>query len=209
MKTLTAAALLFASLAAPAMAGGLGEAAAPPVVVAPEPARPSTDWSGAYVGLQVETITDGEINDPGLTFTLDGDLTGVFGGYRFDFGQAVLGVELDYVHGDGTISCCAGLVTAGIDIDRITRLGVEAGVDLGRALVYGTAGIAEIGYTAPGGSYSGDGHFYGLGVDVLVTDRIVVGVEMLRHEFGDFGPPAPAGSELEATTFGAGVAWRF
>ncbi|MBF9030569.1 porin family protein [Rhodobacterales bacterium HKCCE3408] len=192
--------------AAPALAGGLDTPAPTPVVVAPA-AAPVTDWSGAYVGLQYDTIADGFLdNGVAGSFTVEGQVYGIFGGYRFDFGQLVVGGEVDYMMGDGDIT--AGAAVTAVDYDRLLRVGIEGGFDLGRALVYGTAGYADIDISAGAGSLDSSGYFYGLGVDILATDRVVIGVEALRHQFDDFDGPA-AGAELEVTTVGVNVGFRF
>ncbi|NKX46168.1 outer membrane protein [Roseicyclus persicicus] len=186
-------------LASPGLAGGYEAAPqpAPTASVAPVPA--GTDWTGPYLGLQIErgdaTIQPGP-PDPNF----DGMFTGIFGGYRHDFGSIVVGAELDFVAGELTSGSPGG-------VDDVLRFGLEAGVDAGQALVYATAGWARVGLTDPAGSTDNNGHFYGIGVDFAVTDRMTVGLEVLRHEFDEAGNPPPV--TVEMTTIGLNAAIRF
>jgi opacity protein-like surface antigen len=192
-----------ALVAAPAFAGGTAPPPAPPVVVAP--VAPSTDWSGFYAGLQLDNLS-GDLTSTGVA-DIDGTLYGVFAGYRHDFGTFVLGGELDYMVGDGTVA--AGPLAGPIDYDSLLRLGVEAGFDAGQALIYGTAGYADMEVTPAGlTTESSSGYFYGVGADFLVSERVVLGVEVLQHHFEDFSGPA-AGTDVDALTVGLNLALRF
>ena len=196
---------IFALAAGRALAGGLAEPSAPPAVIPAAPA--STDWSGAYAGLQFGILTNGDLTSPGGDFTVDGNVYGVFGGYRYDFGQFVVGGEIDYMIGSGDVTDAIGAVTP-TDFDRLVRVGVEAGFDAGRALVYATAGYAMIDLGFAAGSTDSSGHFYGVGLDFLATDRVVVGAELLHHRFDDFSGGF-VGSDLEVLTVGLNVGFRF
>ncbi|MBF9032425.1 porin family protein [Rhodobacterales bacterium HKCCE3408] len=185
-----------------AFAGGLNEpvTTAPPVVA---PIAQGTDWTGAYVGLQYDTIADSTFFNGAVDLNVDGQVYGIFAGYRYDFGQFVVGGEIDYMIGDGEL----GAGPAPIDFNRLLRVGIEGGFDAGRALIYGTVGYADIQIGVPPEISSG-GYFYGVGVDLLATDQIIVGVELLQHNFSDFDAPFAAG-ELDALTAGINVGIRF
>lgn len=199
--------------ASSAYAGGPVTPAPEPVVMAPvAPAPVGIDWTGFYAGVQYENLTGGgSLTPPGIALDLDGNVAGVFAGYRRDFGRLVVGGELDYVKGDFTWSGGA-LLPTDLDVDSMIRVGPEVGFDLGRVMVYGTAGYAKIDITNPAVSQSDSsgGYFYGIGADVLVSNRITVGVEVLRHKFDDFsGPLAVSNTVVEPTTAGLNVAIRF
>jgi opacity protein-like surface antigen len=198
MSRILIPALVLALLSTPALATGYVSPAPAPAVVPVAPA-PGTDWTGAYGGLQYEFL-DG-VTGAGTDF--EGDLYGLFGGYRYDFGDYVLGGEIDYMTGEFRPA------TGGpaLDIDSLLRVGVEAGFDAGRALIYGTAGYASMEASLGPITGDGDGVFYGLGIDYLVTDNITLGAELLRHEFRDFN--STPGNDFEFTSFGINVAYRF
>ena len=194
IKALIASAAVL--VAAPALAGGTAPApASAPAVV---PVAATSDWTGAYAGLQFDLL-DG---DAAIGGALDGDAFGLFGGYRRDFGTFVLGGEIDYMVGE--MSPVAG---PSIDVDALLRLGVEAGFDAGPALIYATVGWAQMDVSVAGLNFDFDGTFYGIGVDYAVTDRVTIGAELLRHDFNDIN--GIAGNDLDATTFGINVAYRF
>jgi len=197
MKTI-AALLMTVSFGMPAFAGGMAtpepEAvlSLPPMVMAP-----SADWSGFYVGVQ---LGYGDIDSNGAALDGDGNLAGIHGGYRWDFGQFVAGAELDY---DQTQ---IDLGIAGASLDNVARLKLIGGADLGRALVYGTAGVAMANATVGGAGLSDTGYFVGAGVGYAISDRWTVGGELLQHKFDDFDG---TGVDLDATTVTARVAMKF
>ena len=191
---LLAGAALF--LAAPVFAGGTTPAPAPAPAIVPVAA--GADWTGAYAGLQYDTL-DG---DAVIGGALDGDAFGLFGGYRHDFGTFVLGGEIDYMVGD--LSPVAG---PSLDVDALLRLGVEAGYDAGPALIYATVGWAQMDVSVAGIGLDFDGTFYGIGIDYAVSERVTIGAELLRHDFNDINNVP--GNDLDATSFGINVAYRF
>lgn len=192
-------ALLLAT-ASPAFAGGAAEPAPGPVIV---PSAPVSDWTGGYVGLQFGTTFDGTYTTVVSERDLEADVYGVFGGYRFDLGTFVVGGELDYMVGEGNIGAPAAF---DFDVDSLVRLGIEGGYDFGNVLAYVTAGFASTQLTDQfGTTIDSDGYFYGFGADMRVSDRVTVGVEVLQHEFDDFG----IGATIEALTFGLNVAFTF
>lgn len=208
MKIATLAGTI-AALLAPmaASAGGFTETPAPaPAPVAPAPIVPAGyDWSGVYGGVQLEYGNiDADTTAGADAAEGDGVLYGIFGGYRYDFGTFVVGAELDLNLADIDLDDPAG-DTIG-SLDAVHRLGGEVGYDAGPALIYGTAGIAQATATVGGTEFQDTGYFYGAGVDYLLTDQIILGAEVLQHEFEDLD-----GSDLDvsATTFGINAAFRF
>lgn len=180
--------------AAPALAGGPVAVATEAPVAAPVMAQPAPatggDWDGFYGGAQ---LGYGEIGstDP---FEGNGMLGGLHAGYRMDFGTFVAGAELAYDFASITLDPLD--VTT---VDSIGRLGLTGGVDLGRALVFGTAGVARI-----GGDVDQDGYFYGIGMDYALNDRVSLGGQVLRHDFDT----TPQGS-VDTTLVQARVSFRF
>lgn len=190
--------------AAPALAGGTVEPVVMAPVAVPAPA-PVADWTGFYAGVQLDFI-NGTDRGFGNDADFDGHLIGIFGGYRYDFGTIVAGVELDYMTGEGDFDVVGG-PTVDIDYDALHRIGVEVGYDAGPALIYATGGYASLELTIPGfSSDPEDGVFYGIGMDYRISDTWTVGAELLRHDFLDFAIDT---NDLRATTLGLNVAFTF
>lgn len=190
-------------LAAPAFAGGPVEIAPEPMVAAPAPVvvAQSADWGGFYAGAQ---LGYGDISSD-----VDGDgaLGGVHAGYRHDFGRMVLGGELDYDFSNIDLSADDGLGgTIDGELDSVARIKLMAGADLGRSLLYVTAGKAYADVSLGGTDYSDNGNFYGIGMDYAVTDTWTVGGEILKHEFDDFDDQ---NIDVDATTVKAKVSYNF
>jgi len=200
MKLLSTAAA-FALVAAPALAGGLSDPVveAPVAVPTPAPVYVAPDWTGAYAGGQIGL---GTVTAEGGNFDEDGDgfLAGLHAGYNHDFGQFVLGGEIDIDLGELSIG-------DGDDkIDQVARLKLRAGYDLGRTMVYATAGGAAANAEIGGTEYSDTGAFAGLGVSHRINDNYVAGGEVLFHQFDDFDD---TGIDVDATTASARVSFQF
>lgn len=198
MKTI-AAIFATATLAMPAFAGGMATPVTEPEVVAAAPvyAAPSSDWSGFYAGAQ---LGYGDVGSSTDTLNGYGELGGVHAGYRWDFGQFVAGAEVDW---DKTNIDLGGTADT---LDDVARLKLVGGADLGRALVYGSVGVAKANATVGGVGLSDTGYTLGAGVDYAITDRWTVGGEVMGHKFNDFDG---TGIDLDATTVKAKVALRF
>lgn len=165
MKTILLSSAL-GLLAGVACAGGL--------VVAPAPAAPdaplSGDWSGFYAGLHYGTGTV-EAQGRARRQQTDGNAYGLHAGYLRDFGQHVLGAELDQDRLDGD---------AGTSGDML-RLRARAGMDLGRVMPYLTLGLAR--YSDD--DYSEAGLTWGLGADIRVSERVLLGLDYTRDRIDD------------------------
>ena len=234
--TLTAAGALFAGAA---YAGGVAPAPYEPAPMAPAPiAMPNDDWTGGYAGLSLG-YARGDADIAGLGIDADGDgdsddeddsliddfadifeepdaegvLGGAFVGYQHDFGQFVLGGELDInaagLSGDDeTITDENGnsYDIEGLDIEQVHRLKLRAGYDLGNTLVYGTVGAVYAKAEFNEKEFEGVGGLVGAGVDYKVTPNVVVGAEVLYHKFDDFDD---TGLEADATSIAGRVAYKF
>lgn len=199
MKHLSKSALglaLGAALAAPAFAGGYAEPVVEAPVAAPVvAAAPNGDWTGGWIGGQVGF---GDASAGALDG--DGAIYGLRGGYDWDFGQWVLGAGLDWDKAD------IDLGTAGDNLDSIARLGLRAGYDMGRTLVYVRGGVAQAKADLGGVSRDDTGWFAGVGAEYALNNRWTVGGEVLRNQFDDFDN---TGTELDATTAALTVGFRF
>lgn len=171
-----------------------------------------SDWEGVRIGLNVEAFLDNSLSFediPDLTGEIEDTHFGAFIGYRYQFEDIVVGVELGGSGGETTTTLSApGFEDPIGSRTQLVRLGVEAGYAFGRILPYGTAGFASLTFldTAEGDN-RGFGYFYGAGVEYQTGEYTSVALEVLRHEFDDF-------SELEfmsveATTVTLGFALRY
>lgn len=175
------------ALAGPALAGSMSYAPADPVVPAPVVtyvAPANGDWTGPYAGLQLgygmATGTGG----------LDGNgaIGGLALGYDYDFGQFVAGGAIEY---------------DAADIDSIARLKLRAGYDLGKALIFASAGAAQADVASLG---TDDGWFVGFGYEQRLTETLSLGSEVTYHKFDDFNGSA---IDVEATTVQVKAIYRF
>ena len=229
--TLTAAGALFAGAA---YAGGIAPAPIEPVPMAPAPIiMPSEDWTGGYAGLSAgyagmnldgsDDILDGILGDDDDDeddfFEVDGDglIGGAFAGYQYDFGNFVLGAEVDLNATNldfGDDEFFGGDVNfddddetdGGISVRQIHRAKLRAGFDAGDALIYGVAGAAYLEAEGVHENLSDMGYVLGAGIDYKVTEDVVVGAEVLHHQFDDFDD---TGINADVTSIQARVAYQF
>ncbi|WP_375260914.1 outer membrane protein [Palleronia sp.] len=234
MKTtimISAAAMMAAGVA---HAGGVA-----PTVSEPQPQmRPvlvaEPDWTGPYAGVALGYgDVDAEVFEP-LDIDAGGALGGGFAGYQYDFGDFVLGAELDgnIANMDVDLDDVSDLASdfgeddladaiddIEIGVDALHRVKLRAGYDAGRALVYGVAGAAyanlnvEADFADVDEDYDDWGYVIGAGSEVRVTDSVTLGAEVLYHKFDDLIDAdtlgADDGLEAEIVTVQARLAYRF
>lgn len=152
------------------------------------------NWTGPYAGVQAGGSNIDVDNAP---LTGDGPSYGIFAGYNMQSGAMVYGGEFDY---DVTEYDIGNGVA---EIDSTARLKGRIGTDLGGGLVYGAAGLVWA--TSP---ELGDdsGFFLGIGYEAKVTPNVVVGAELLQHEFDDYNG---GGLDVGVTTLKARLAFSF
>lgn len=190
-----ATALLAAmTLGTAAFAGSINQPAEAPVVSAPPPAPvyDAQSWTGFYIGLQ---LGYGDVDGGGLSG--DNEIFGFHSGYDHDFGDFVLGGEVDF--DQTSIDLNGGAAT----IDTVGRLKFKGGYDLGNTLIYATAGYA-FADTSVGDESA---PFYGIGATYRMNNGYSIGAELLEHKFDDVGG-AP-GLDLDATTLTIRGSLRF
>jgi outer membrane immunogenic protein len=187
-----------------------------PQVYVPPPAAPvipAFTWTGPYAGVVAGYGWGTFDGGPALggDIDIDGFQAGGFLGYNFDMGNGfVLGAEVDALWSglEG-----ANAVPIAGDLDWVATARVRAGVDVGRVLIYGTAGVAFGGaeLSAGGGSISNThtGWTAGAGADVALSDNMFLRAE---YRFTDFGSQSygPAGDvDLSSHAVLAGVGFKF
>jgi opacity protein-like surface antigen len=191
------AAILLASTVATAAHAADAVVYNPAPPAAPITYQPDFGWTGPYIGGQLgygwaDTNTGVEGS---------GALGGVHAGYNYDLGGFVAGAEVDYDFADIELDGDSG------EIDGVARAKLRAGVPLGRAMPYLTAGgahaTAEI---AGAGEVSGFGYVLGGGADFALTDQVIVGTEYLYHDISDIDD---TGIDIEAHTLRAKASFKF
>lgn len=166
-------------------------------VAAPVAAQGTSDWTGLYGGV---ALGWGDVSgDVVLGDEISGESWGVFAGYQRDFGQLVVGGELDW---SGAVWNDA---VSGVNVDSVARAKARMGWDLGSLLPYAAIGAAQVS-TSGTVEDTDTGWFYGAGVDYGLGRGITVGAEVLRHEFADY---AGTGIDVSATTVAARVSYSF
>lgn len=204
---------LIASTASAFAGGYVAPVVEAPVIVAPvTPVAPDMNWSGFYLGAQAGKMNaTAKAPAAGTALVAPGDIDydattyGLYAGYLHDFGRFVGGAELSWdkvkdFKADGADNSTNG---------SIMRGKLLAGYDAGRMMPYLTVGYANLKLDGANGAadQDGDGYLYGLGAKFKATDNVLVGAEVLRHEFKDFNDTD--GNDLKATTFGLNVSYQF
>lgn len=204
-------------LALPAFAAGPGPVieTAPATPVYTQPVTYGSDWTGGYVGGQIGYADLGGDEVEGTSLDGSSGLLGLHAGYMYDFGSYVLGAEIDWDTADFDIPLSDSLDSEGVgDIDSIARLKFRAGADLGRTMPYAVAGLAYVNADGPSDlvDFDESGWVAGIGVAHQLTDRWIVGGELLHHRFDDFATEVDNGGtsyDLEATTVSLRASFRF
>lgn len=186
MKLLTTTFLAFGLSIGASYAGSADETTSEPAIATPEPA-PVMDWSGAYVGGAISTITSGEgtyvySGVDGDAYDLEGTGFGLFGGYNWQRGRLVYGVELGFTKTDGTMPDA----TAGTYLKSTLDVKARLGRAFGEALVYGFAGLSAGDWTnEPINTLTNPsmkGYNLGVGVDYSLSNGWAVGAEFIHRQ---------------------------
>lgn len=223
LLTASALALPHAALAAD-MARPVYKAPPPPVVAL-------YNWTGFYVGGNIGWgWTDGsaDIASAGLRGTLygsgDGFLGGVQGGYNWQNGPWVVGVELDFQGsaGEGDVRGFGNRIGFNAETPWFGTVRGRLGYAWDRALVYATGGAlygkSEIsGNVAGFGAFSSSETFWtwtvGGGVEWAVADRWTAKLEYLYAGTPNDVPSIPRAAILDGSSdthiVRAGLNYRF
>ena len=208
-RALVASALL-AALAAPAFAGGFAPAQGEPGIAAPVAvpvAAPAADWSGVSVGVNLAFGKLG-FEQADAEDEFDGAVYGVQAAYARDIGKFVVGAEVayDWVELDAEDEDAQDLGTAA-DLKTSLRAGATLGYDMGRVLPFAAAGLSRASFAEDlvPGKDTFNGAYYGVGVDHALSDSIVLGAEVLHHDFDT----DVDGLENGLNTFGVSASFKF
>jgi outer membrane immunogenic protein len=213
-KQLIGASVLAALMGSTALAADLPAPMSMPAMPAPAPT--AYDWTGFYLGLHggyawgesdVE-LSEEVLGDIGETsIDLEGWLAGVQGGFNYQMGSFVVGIEADasWSDIDGSSSedgDIGGPVTynSDLELEWLASVRLRGGFAIDRALIYGTGGIAfaqmNYDYDITDGAgaelISGSidenmtGWTIGGGVEFAATQNFTVKLEYLYTDLGDF-----------------------
>ncbi|HEY7457963.1 MAG TPA: outer membrane beta-barrel protein [Xanthobacteraceae bacterium] len=205
-------------------------------------------WQGFYVGLTVgfahskATIDPSDLAIAGITspnsvtgLSPNGASIGFAGGYNWQSGSLVFGVEADWsrlalrtsLPFSGTIPPFGAVSgTLGADLDWIASARARAGISLGQALVYGTVGLAVagangevvvLGVGSPA-AFSDSawlaGWVLGGGIEYALSPVWTIKGELIRLHVGS-GPfsstagAVPLSSRIDVYNVRAGLNYRF
>ena len=204
-----------------AFAADLGGAPFPERSYDPPVSR-SAIWTGAYLGINGGGGWGSSREVGGTKIDVDGGLIGVHGGFNYQTGMIVFGVEgdADWANGSGTTALGGG-ATLQSDLSFLGSIRGRLGLAVDRTLFYGTAGIAfnSLGLEVdqPGSmikiSQSNTGWVAGGGVEFKLNPNVSARVEALHYDFGhqqyNFGGTVPGKFDLDQNVVRAGLTFHF
>jgi outer membrane immunogenic protein len=209
-----------ATASSPAFSADLPPPPAPPVYETPLPPQDVFEgwWLGGTLGGATVTFDAA----PGGTADTDGILGGVIGGYSWQSGPFVLGVEGDIMAADisGSQNFNAGLNKVSPSIDAMTDLRLRAGVTVTpQVLLFATAGgawaNADLPVAGPGGASRSEDFFgwsAGGGAEVALSPNWSARFD---YQFTDFNSETVnyPGNKIEfdpdADTYRGSLIYRF
>jgi opacity protein-like surface antigen len=161
------------------------------------------NFTGAYFGLSYDK---GSISDSDY----DTSNTGIFAGYNMAVANNWrAGLEFSAAVGD--VSMDSSTSPGSYDAKNAWDIKARFGYAFTKAMVYGFVGESQTslgtGGYGPSSSIGASGMNFGLGVEYLVTDKISLGLEVMRRKMDvDTGYGS---SEFETTTASFRAALRF
>ncbi len=194
MKKLLVSAFALAAFTGPAIAADF------------EPVPTMYDWNGAYLGGHVGYLWgNADVREefgPGYGGDFDGFIGGVIGGWNFQNGNWVFGIEGDFgwtgADGTGGTTCvtqdCSDIDFYTYDMDWNAHVRGRAGITLGdegRTLVFLAGGLAiadfdvgarHLGRWSRGGTFTG--WSIGGGVNHAFSNNLIGGIEALYDDYG-------------------------
>lgn len=145
------------------------------------PTTALADWNGYYGGVSTGQFSEGEftLQDFGSAEIDDAETFGLFFGSMSQSGQLVFGGEVEFISaGEPEIQSGRGDVITTPMFDLKTRLGLA----LNNVQPYGFLGISSMSLDGPlSDDVAASGFNYGLGVDYLIGDKLIFGIEYLAR----------------------------
>lgn len=218
LLTGTAAAAMLALAGTSAFAADAPRTYNPPPQQQPAPVAQQVpaDWAGFYLGGHGGYAwgdADWTTATPG--HDIDGGLGGIHGGYNWQSGNLVAGLEADISGGDVSgSSACVG--TCSTELDYLGSVRGRLGWANEVFHIYATGGFAYAGgsVTDTVAGYSEDinpvGGVVGGGAEYKISDALSTRLEVLHYMFEDEDVNGGAENvELDATVARAGLTWHF
>ena len=150
------------------------------------------DWTGAYAGFSFGYADANGANGSGGNDATFGPLVG----YDHDFGNFVLGGELEY----NRLSLDLGQGEG--SLDGMTRLKLRGGYDFGSALGYVVIGAARLDASPENDTAA----VYGIGIAYPIGDSFVISGEALRQDFDNV---TTSGGGVDANVLNLRTTFRF
>lgn len=178
----------------------------------------TTNWSGLYVGVgPVYSRSSPSDTSGGLSLpTATGLALGALGGYNWQSGNFVYGVETALVLGTNSATSDCGLGganTCRVTIDSFWSVRGRAGVGFDRTLVFGTLGysVDQWALGVPGGSASirYSGLTLGIGAEQAVSDTTSFRADVEHYRFGTRTNAGGTPVRLSTTLLRLSVMQRF
>jgi outer membrane immunogenic protein len=207
---------------------GGGRAADLPYLKAPVAAQTAYRWTGCYLGVQAGGGTQ---NDTLVRFSNGGGIIGGQAGCDYQLGQIVVGLEGEAVWSSVRSRAVSGPLDAPETNEVIGRnrwsadLSARAGVAMGRALIYGKAGIAtgRFEFSAndtfghfQSGSGSLSGPLFGLGIEYALAPNWSAKLEYDHVDylsrslaFNSSNGPFQQSAAAQTNIVKAGINYRF
>ncbi|MEL6435303.1 MAG: outer membrane beta-barrel protein [Pseudomonadota bacterium] len=154
------------------------------------------DFTGVQIGLEAgytwasDKTLQGPCFNAECAANAENRSLGVYAGYNHQFDKFVVGAEAAFRHHGAEFDDASG-----VSIDTTVTLAAKAGVAIDRFMAYGFVG-AVYGNTKADAipplnlpeNWTGSdwGLTYGVGVDVLITERFVAGIKYQRQEYDTF-----------------------
>ncbi|TKT81374.1 outer membrane protein [Aquamicrobium sp. LC103] len=157
----------------------------PPAPAAPMEVAPVNTWAGPYAGVSLGYGFSGKTESDIDSIETDGFLGGAFGGFNFQNGQFVYGVEGDVNYSNVKGEEAGVSSRTSVDGSIRARAGVAVTDDI---LVYGTAGGAaerqRVGIAGNRDTNVMLGYTVGAGIDAKLTDQVFGRVEYRYTDYG-------------------------
>jgi outer membrane immunogenic protein len=175
-------------------------------------------WQGAYIGAHLGG-EGGKFKNNFGSETVSGVIGGLHGGFNWQSGTMVYGIE-----GDADLAGAkknynfGGGVTGQLSNGFLGSLRGRVGFTSGSALFYGTGGVAFASskFEASGGGTKASikdtqtGYVIGLGMDYAISSNMSARIEGLHYGFKDvFKDDIPGGLKLDANVIRAGISYKF